>query len=341
MTVALLYDSLCLEHDSGSGHPESPERLRAVWQALSRDPVPGSEVLAPPRATREELARVHDARYVDAVLSLQGQSGELREAEIAISEKSIDAALLAAGAAAYGVRRVLSGESQGAFALVRPPGHHAESTRAMGFCLFNNVAVAAAEAHARGVSRVLCLDWDVHHGNGTQHSFYQREDLLFISTHQFPFYPGTGHESETGAGKGEGYTVNAPLPAGCGDGDYAAVFVDALLPIAEAYRPELVLVSAGFDAHRSDPLGGMDLSDEAFAAMCGAVKAIADRHCPGRIVLTLEGGYDVAALSRCVRACVQVLAGASAPKLRPDAQRGRDALARIRAAQRKRWSQAL
>src|SRR6202171_3514172 len=188
--------------------------------------------------------------------------------------------------------------------------------------------------------RVLCFDWDVHHGNGTQDSFYGRSDLLFISTHQWPFYPGTGHESETGAAQGAGFTVNAPLPAGCGDGDYAAVFAEALLPIASAYQPELVLVSAGFDAHRADPLGGMSVTDEGFAALCGAVKAVADEHCRGRMVLTLEGGYDLDALARSVRACIEVLAGAAAPPLKPSARLAFDAVGRIRGAQKPRWAPA-
>jgi acetoin utilization deacetylase AcuC-like enzyme len=211
----------------------------------------------------------------------------------------------------------------------------------MGFCLFNNVAVAASEAQARGLSRVLCIDWDVHHGNGTQHSYYERRDLLFCSTHQYPLYPGTGHESETGKAAGEGFTVNVPLPAGCGDGDYAASFADVVLPIADEYQPELVLVSAGFDAHRADPLAGMEVSDEGFAALCGAVKQIADRHCPGKLVLTLEGGYDLRALSRSVRACIEVLAGAQAPPLRPHASRAGGALREIRAAQTPYWRAAL
>ena len=340
MAVALFYDPTFVEHDPGEGHPESPDRLKAVWTALSANPVGGTEIVAPPKATREELARVHRGEYVDAILAMRGRRGAL-DADTRISEASIDAAQLAAGAAAESVRSVLSGAAQSAFALVRPPGHHAESTRAMGFCLFNNVAVAAAEAHAQGLTRVLCVDWDVHHGNGTQNSFYGRGDLLFMSTHQWPFYPGTGHESETGAAQGAGFTVNAPLPAGCGDGDYAAIFAEALLPIASAYQPELVLVSAGFDAHRADPLGGMSVTEEGFAALCGAVKAIADEHCRGRIVLTLEGGYDLDALARSVRACIEVLAGASAPPLKPSARLASDALGRIREAQKPRWRQAL
>ena len=340
MSVALLYDERCIAHDPGPGHPESPERLRAVWEELSERPVAGAEAVAPPEATREELIRIHGERYVDAVLQLAGAEVQL-DPDTAVSAGSVTAARLAAGAAAEGVRRVLDGRSSSAFALVRPPGHHAESTRAMGFCLFNNVAVAAAEAHARGLKRVLCIDWDVHHGNGTQRSFWQRDDLLFISTHQWPFYPGSGHERETGEGAGAGYTVNAPLPAGCGDGDYAALFSDALLPIADAYRPELILVSAGFDAHQDDPLGGMHVTDDGFAALCGAVKRVADQHCAGKLVLTLEGGYDLAALARSVRACVQVLAGAEAPPLKPSLGLARSALERVRAAQKPAWPSTL
>jgi acetoin utilization deacetylase AcuC-like enzyme len=208
----------------------------------------------------------------------------------------------------------------------------------MGFCLFNNVAVAAAEAHARGVERVLCVDWDVHHGNGTQRSFWSSKELLFVSTHQWPLYPGTGRESEIGEAEGAGYTINVPLPAGCGDADYAAVFRDLLLPVATAYRPELVLVSAGFDAHRADPLGGMQLTADGFAALCGAVKEISDRHCPGKLVLTLEGGYDLTGLADSVRACVEVLALGGAPPLKADAGPGaRDAIERVKRAQSAHW----
>jgi len=340
MPVLLLFDPVMTQHDPGPGHPESPDRLQAIWRDLSARPVAGSEVATPPQATAEELTRVHDEQYVARILELRGRATQL-DADTATSAASVDAALLAAGAGAEAVRRVLDGRAKSAFALVRPPGHHAESTRAMGFCLFNNVAVAAAEAHTHGLSRVLCIDWDVHHGNGTQHSYYGRRDLLFCSTHQYPLYPGTGHESETGKGAGEGFTVNVPLPAGSGDGDYAASFADVLLPIADAYRPELILISAGFDAHRDDPLAGMQVTEDGFAALCGAVKQISDRHCPGRLVLTLEGGYDLRALSRSVRACIEVLAGAEAPPLRPQASRAGHALREIRAAQAPYWGAAL
>jgi acetoin utilization deacetylase AcuC-like enzyme len=337
MTVALLTDPLCIEHDPGDGHPEQPERLRSILRMLAEHPVRGTELVDPPKATLDELSRVHDPRYVQAILGLRGRSGSL-DGDTAVSGASVDAALLAAGAAAEGVRLVMDGKASAAFALVRPPGHHAVSTRAMGFCLFNNVAVAAAEAHARGLSRVLCVDWDVHHGNGTQDAFYATDRLLFISTHQWPLYPGTGSERETGTGAGAGFTVNAPLPPGCGDADYAAVFAEALLPIAHAYKPELVLVSAGFDAHREDPLASMAIEDDGFAMLCGAVKAVADQHCQGRMVLTLEGGYDVEALARSVRGCIQVLAGETAPPLKGSPSHATAALRNLISAQRPHWS---
>ncbi|HEY2028746.1 MAG TPA: histone deacetylase [Myxococcales bacterium] len=336
MTVSLLTDPLCIEHDPGDGHPERPERLRSILRSLTEHSVRGTLLSSPPPATVEELQRVHDPRYVQAILELRGQSGAL-DGDTAISDDSVDAALLAAGAAAEGVRQVLDGKATSAFALVRPPGHHAVSTRAMGFCLFNNVAVAAAEAHARGIQRVLCVDWDVHHGNGTQDAFYSSDKLLFVSTHQWPLYPGTGAFDETGAGPGAGFTVNAPLPAGSTNDDYAAVFAEALLPIADAYQPELVLVSAGFDAHKDDPLASMQLDDDGFAMLCGAVKAVADKHCQGRMVLTLEGGYDVEALARSVRGCVQVLAGSEPPPLKGQPSRAAAAVRQVVAAQRAHW----
>ena len=337
MAVVLLTDPTCALHDMGEGHPESPGRLAAIWRDLAERPIAGTHTLKPAAATEAQLARVHGEEYVRAILALSGRGVQLDQ-DTWLSERSVDAALLAAGATTDAVRLVLDGEADGAFALVRPPGHHAEATRAMGFCVFNNVAVAAAEALARGLERVLILDWDVHHGNGTQNSFYDRRDVFFMSTHQWPFYPGTGHEEESGRGDGEGFTMNVPLPPGCDDGDYAAAFSQALLPAADKFAPQLVLVSAGFDAHRCDPLADMRVTSEGFAALCGAVKDIADHHCPGRLVLTLEGGYDEAALAASVRACVEVLAGSTAPDLKPQPRAATSALARVRSEHRSRWS---
>ena len=338
MDTLLLTDDRMLAHEPGAHHPESPSRLAAILDRLREREVPGARLAAAPRATEGELLRVHAPRHVEGLLLMEGQSEEL-DPDTVVSAGSIQAALLAAGAAVEGVRAVLSGKASSAFALVRPPGHHAERGRAMGFCLFNNIALAAAEAHARGLERVLCIDWDVHHGNGTQRSFWRSPELLFVSTHQWPLYPGSGHESEVGEHEGRGFTVNVPLPAGCGDGDYAAAFADLIVPIADQYKPELVLVSAGFDAHERDPLGGMGLTADGFAALCGSVRAIADRHCGGKVVLTLEGGYDLGGLADSVRACVEVLASKAAPDLRPDASpAARAALARVKAAQAGLWS---
>lgn len=308
MTTRIVSDPAYLQHIAGPMHPESPGRLRAIQGLLSSTPVQGVQHGVARPATRTELTRVHDDAHVAQVLALSGQHAQL-DSDTAMSPGSADAALLAAGAAAELTLQVVSGELTNGFALVRPPGHHAERDRAMGFCLFNNVAVAAEAALAAGAQRVLVLDWDVHHGNGTQHTFAARRDVLFCSSHQYPFYPGTGAANEIGHGAGEGYTVNVPLPGGMNDADYGAVFHDVFLPRALAYRPDVILVSAGFDAHRADPLGGMDVTERGFAAMASAMKSLAEEVCGGKLVLLLEGGYDLDGLSQSVHACVEVLAG--------------------------------
>jgi acetoin utilization deacetylase AcuC-like enzyme len=218
--------------------------------------------------------------------------------------------MLAAGAAVGAVEEVWSGRVQNAFALVRPPGHHAEAQGAMGFCLLNNAAIAAEAARRLGAERVMVLDWDVHHGNGTQHVFEQRRDVLYLSSHQYPYYPGTGASHEVGTGAGAGYTVNCPLPPGQGDADYGAVFHDLFLPAGEAFRPDIVIVSAGFDAHARDPLADMLVTERGFAAMCTSLAELALRQCGGKLVLLLEGGYNLEALAQSVRACLEVMTGA-------------------------------
>lgn len=312
MSTLLIYDPAFLNHNPGPGHPERPERLEAIMASLT--PLPEGAKLRAPRgpATEEELCRVHDPAYVKAILGLRGKSGALDE-DTSISPGSIDAALLAAGTCVELVDEVLGGNVKSGFAIVRPPGHHAEANRAMGFCIFNNVAVAAAAAVARGLSRVLIVDWDVHHGNGTQNIFYKRRDVLFFSTHQSPFYPGTGDLDERGEGEGEGYTINVPLRAGLHDADYMHAFREVLVPAAKAFRPELVLVSAGFDPHDGDPLAAMRMTSSGFGALCGVVRDIAEEWAGGRLILTLEGGYDLAAIARSARACVEVLGGAEPP----------------------------
>jgi acetoin utilization deacetylase AcuC-like enzyme len=336
--VLLFTDPAMLAHDPGPGHPERPARLEAALAALRARPVAGTAWRAPRPATREQVVRVHDPAYVDAVEALRGQYAVL-DGDTFTSPRTVEAAWLAAGAAIDAVEAVVRGKARRAFALVRPPGHHAERDHAMGFCFLNNVAVAAAHARETlGCERVLIVDWDVHHGNGTQHTFEERRDVLVFNTHQFPLYPGTGGAPETGRGEGDGFTVNVPLPRGSGDPEYAAVYDDLLEPIAEAYRPDLVLVSAGFDPHRDDPLSDMAVTTEGFAHLCGMVRGIADAHAGGRLVLLLEGGYDLAALSNSVLGCVEVLAGAEAPDVRgTPGSAAAAALHRTRVIQSRHW----
>jgi acetoin utilization deacetylase AcuC-like enzyme len=295
-------------HHPGPAHPESPARLGRVLDNLEAAPVSGTVVRTPRVAARKELAAVHSAAHLDALAAIAGQTAML-DPDTVTSPGSYRAALLAAGAAVQSVEEVWSGKASNAFALVRPPGHHAERGRAMGFCLFNNVAVAAEAARGMGAERVMIVDWDVHHGNGTQHLFESRRDVLYLSAHQFPFYPGTGSSHEVGTGEGAGFTVNCALPAGQGDADYGAVFHDLFLPAGDLFKPSLIIVSAGFDAHRQDPLAEMRMTERGFAAMCSALKELARRHCQGRMVLVLEGGYDLDALTGSVRACLEVMTG--------------------------------
>jgi acetoin utilization deacetylase AcuC-like enzyme len=332
----LLFSDAAMErHDPGRGHPERPDRLAAVCKAVHG--MPGTELRTPVPATHEQIARVHTAEHIAHIAAVSGRATSL-DPDTRVSRDSVPAAYLAAGAAAGAVDAVLRGDDRHAFALVRPPGHHAESHLAMGFCLFNNVAVAAEEARARGCERVLVVDWDVHHGNGTQHSFYERDDVLFFSTHQYPFYPGTGDVEESGRGKGAGFTVNVPLPAGCDDHDFSAAFADLLVPIADAFRPDFVLVSAGFDAHRRDPLAEMRATEDGYALMAGVVRDIAERHAKGRIVLTLEGGYDLDALAASARAVIEVLTGkGSAPDIAPTAPHGGAVIERVAEHHHARW----
>ncbi|MCU0658872.1 MAG: histone deacetylase [Polyangiaceae bacterium] len=333
--LALYLDDAMLAHNPGPFHPEHPGRLRAVLDALQASPIPGSRLLSPRPALREEIEKIHTASYLDQVEALRGRHGEL-DRDTALSPRSVEAAYLAAGAAIEAVEATSRGARS--FALVRPPGHHAEADQGMGFCIFNNVAIAAAHAiDTLGLKRVLILDWDVHHGNGTQASFYRRPDVLVFNVHRSPFYPGSGAAHETGIGAGEGFTVNAPLPAALGDGDYHLIFRELLLPIAEVYRPELVLVSAGFDAHRDDPLGGMRLSEDGYAALCSLALDIAVRHADGRISLVLEGGYGLAALGQSVRSCLRVLGGATPPPMPSASLRGEQALREAQVAQAGRW----
>ncbi len=287
------------EHTTPPGHPERPERARVFSEVASRWKEKGVRVIEPRSATREELARVHDSAYINAITATAGRAVML-DPDTFTSPESYDIALLAAGAAVQAMEHALETRKP-AFALVRPPGHHAERDRAMGFCLFNNVAVAAAAAIARGLSRVAVVDIDVHHGNGTQWMFYDDPRVLYVSTHQFPFYPGTGAADEVGRGPGKGYTMNVPLAAGATDAVYDRAY-KTIVGRLDEFAPELLLVSAGYDAHADDPLASMRVTTEGYAAIVAHLKTVADRHCP--IAFVTEGGYDLDALGACLDATV-------------------------------------
>ncbi|HET6148350.1 MAG TPA: histone deacetylase [Polyangia bacterium] len=309
MSTSIFTDPRFLDHEPGAQHPESPARLSAILADLTAAPIAGTAMHAPRPATDAEIEAVHHPSYWQRLRLLSGARVAL-DPDTTISAGSVTAATLAAGAAVGAVEEVWTGRAENAFALVRPPGHHAESTGAMGFCLLNNAAIAAEAARRLGAERVMVLDWDVHHGNGTQHLFESRRDILYLSSHQSPYYPGTGASEEIGAAEGAGYTVNCPLPPGQSDADYGAVFQDLFLPAGEAFRPDLIIVSAGFDAHVRDPLADMCVTERGFAAMCSALKDLARSHCGGKLVLLLEGGYHLDALAQSVRACLEVLTGA-------------------------------
>lgn len=296
-------------------YPEHPGRLTAIMDLLKQEPIPGVQFQSGSPATYEQLGRVHTTTYLDHIFSLAGKRAWLDSDTTAVSPESISAASSAAGNAIAAVESVVKGETQSAFALVRPPGHHAEPVRARGFCLFNNVAVAAAHAQAKlGCERILIVDWDVHHGNGTQDIFWADPDVLFFDTHcAAPFYPGSGNLDEVGAGLGEGYTVNVPLPEASGDIAMEKAFRDILIPAADRFAPDLVLVSAGTDPHHNDM--AFNLSYDGFAALTGIVQGIADKHCDGRLVLVLEGGYNLTSLARGVHTMLTVLAGGEVPEL--------------------------
>lgn len=315
VSLILISSERFAEHQTPPGHPERPERAKVMEVIAERWRERGADVVAPRAATHEQLARVHDEEYLKRIAATSGQAVAL-DPDTFTSPESHQVALLAAGAAIDGADRVMGRSAdrspQAVLALVRPPGHHAERDRAMGFCLFNNIAVAAAHARARGAGRVAIVDYDVHHGNGTQHTFEADPNVLYVSTHQFPFYPGTGAADEIGRGEGRGFTVNVPLEVGAVDDDYRVVFERVVVPVLHQFKPDLLLVSAGFDAHERDPLGGMRLTTEAFAAMTSELARVAKTYCDGRIVLVTEGGYDQRALAASLDAVIQTLVSSPA-----------------------------
>ncbi len=320
-STGFVYGDIFLRHDTGPDHPERPARLRAIVDALEKDWPDGLVRLSPAPAEIAHLTRVHPLRYVQRVENACREGATRLDAlDTPISRDSYAAALHATGGVLKAVDAVLEGRIRNAFCAVRPPGHHATADRAMGFCLFNHVAVAAAYLRdVHGLERVAIVDWDVHHGNGTQDIFYDCPRVFYMSLHQHPLYPGTGTAEETGAGEGEGTTLNLPLPEGAGDDAFLALFRERVIPALETFAPDFILISAGFDAHEADPLGGTNVTGEGFARMTRKIKHAADTLCDGRIVSVLEGGYNLSALADAVRTHIEVLlepAVVEAPRVR-------------------------
>ena len=296
-------------HDTGS-HPENPGRFAAIRGALeSSGLLVGRQLPKVEPARDEQITRVHSERHLQGLEAIVMQGGGWIDQDTVVDVHSLEIARFAAGAGIAAVDHVLAANEgqRHAFALGRPPGHHATPDRAMGFCLLNSIAISAAHALDSGLERVAIIDWDVHHGNGTQEAFYGRNDLFFCSIHQWPLYPGSGASNERGAGTGEGWTLNLPLPAGSDDLDYLEVFDRAVAPAVRAARPQLILVSAGYDAHKDDPLGGMAVTTNGFRVLTQRVSALADESCEGRLVFVLEGGYDLAALTGSILASIAEL----------------------------------
>ncbi|HUX48199.1 MAG TPA: histone deacetylase, partial [Dehalococcoidia bacterium] len=312
MKAGLVYDPIYLEHDTGD-HVENARRLVTAMSYLEETGTKEKLIMLSPRpALLEELEMIHAPEYISYVKSKAEEGGGWLDPDTVMSPRSYEAALYAAGGLLVAVEEVMKGEVDNAFALVRPPGHHAIYDRAMGFCIFNNMAVAAKFALSRfNLKRVLIADFDVHHGNGTQDAFYADPKVLYFSTHQYPFYPGTGWMDETGTGEGEGTTVNFPMAAGWSDEEYLRAFNEGLVPVARRFQPQLILVSAGFDAHWADHLAMMRVSVKAFAQMAMILKNLAAELCQGRLIFTLEGGYNLRVVSSSIKAIFDVLLGNS------------------------------
>lgn len=328
-------------HDPGPGHPERRERMHSLRERLLT--LSGVDWCEAPKASREDISSNHSDDYLAKVEAARGQSLSL-DSDTHTSERSVDAAERAVGAGLAALQSVLDAPAESpladrrAFVLARPPGHHALPAQAMGFCLFNTIAIAARAALKRGLERILIVDWDAHHGNGTQDSFYSDPRVLVFNTHQSPLYPGTGKIREVGLGEGRGATINAPLAAGSGDGDALAIYDAVLGPVADAFKPQLVLISAGFDAHHDDPLAQLKFSTEGFAELAGRVMAIADRHCQGRALAFLEGGYNLNALAESCAAVIAVMQGERAPEEKRRASfAARETLDALRAQLRPYW----
>lgn len=309
-TVGFLYDDIVLEHDTGS-HPEGAGRMTATIALLEESGLLARTSRVPSRqATSEEIALAHDPRYIDAVRTAAEQGGGWVDPDTLITPRSYDVAAHVVGGTVDALDAVLRRDVERVFCLVRPPGHHAGPVYASGFCLFNHVAAAANRARrAHGLERVAIVDYDVHHGNGTQDVFYADAGVLYISTHEYPFYPGTGSLEETGDGPGLGYNVNLPMPHGSGDEEHRQAYEQVVLPALRRFRPEVILVSAGYDAHFADPLAGQQLSVDGYGVLTSMLLDAAGDLCDGRILFALEGGYDLVALPWCIRRTIELLLG--------------------------------
>jgi acetoin utilization deacetylase AcuC-like enzyme len=308
--TAIMKSDIFLEHDPGFSHVESPDRLAAIYSGLAEFEAESCFVFPEPEmAEHAQLELIHTVEHVRRIAETAGQGFVSLDPDTGASSRSYEAARLAAGAVVQGVRMLVDQEVDNVFALVRPPGHHAEADHTSGFCLFNNVAVGAAYGiKESGLGRIMIIDWDLHHGNGTQHSFYDTDQVLYFSSHMHPYFPGTGLLQEVGSGPGEGFTVNLPLSGGVNDLAYAAIFNDLVAPIARQYKPEMIMISAGYDIYYGDPLGTMAVTAPGFAYMTRVVRELAEELCDGRLLLTLEGGYSLEGLRDGVLASLGELA---------------------------------
>lgn len=345
--TVVFYDSLYLEHDNGFGHPERPERLETSLEMMNKTGLAEQVKMVSPRdATVEEINLVHPMNYIEKVQRMAQSGGGWLDGDTAVSPGTFAAALKSAGAGLEGLQMLFSGEASNGFGLVRPPGHHATANRGMGFCIFNNNAITSRCAmEYYGISRIFILDWDAHHGNGLEDIFYEDGRVLYISLHQYPHYPGTGTYREVGEGAGEGFNVNFPFPAFTGEDVYLAAFDQVILPIARQYQPELVLVSAGYDGHFNDPLCSMLLTATSFSDMTARLMALAEECCGGKLLASLEGGYNLLGMAASVNNTIAVMAGDAGklveetePLMREPTQRGLEIIEATRQAMSSYWT---
>ncbi len=329
METGIVRHPIYLEHHMAPHHPESPERLEAIYRLIDKNPSEDRVEIEPREASRDEILKVHTESYFDKVAATAGKARTMLDIDTSTSAQSFQAALMAAGGVLNATDAAMEERIRNGFALVRPPGHHAEASRAMGFCIFNNIAVGTEHLlQNHGLDRIFIMDWDLHHGNGTQHSFEERPDVFYVSIHQWPFYPGTGHWSETGRGPGEGFTLNIPLSPGKTDDDYLTVFDRIIAPAVQRFHPDFILSSAGFDIYERDPLGGMKVTLDGFGHIAGKLKDLAEEICGGRILFVLEGGYHVEAEAAAVLRILARLKREDSPPL-PELKPSRELLNEI------------